>query len=313
MKPLSRRQFSKLVAVSPLAAEGASPRNHIPTRPLGKTGFEACILGLGAQHLGRSGDQNTMDRVVGEAIDNGINYIDTAPNYGVSEERLGRALKGKRDKIFVTTKIETTTRAEALDQVRESLRRLQTDYLDCVLFHNIGRDGRFPDIEAALSDDGAFGGLREAKRQGMIRHIGCSSHTNRPRILRAFETGEFDVFMGILNFVEKHTYITEEKVLPEARQRNIAVVAMKVLGGSVRRSVPARLSSPEDYAGTLRYVWGIPGLSVALVGVRSPEELREAIGVAKAYKPLEAYEAEALEERGKVLAAQWGLLRGPVT
>lgn len=312
MKSLSRRQFSKLIATS-LAAQGASPRNRLPTRPLGKTGFEASILGLGAQHLGGSdADQNVMDRVVGEAIDQGINYIDTAPNYRLSEERLGQALRGKRDKIFLVSKIETTTRAEALEQVRESLRRLQTSHLDCVLFHNIGRDDRFPDFEAILSDDGALGGLREAKKQGMIRHIGCSSHTNTPRILRAFDTGEFDVFMGILNFVEKHTYLTEEKVLPEARRRNMAIVAMKVLGGPVRRTRAARLSTPEDQAATLRYVWGIPGLSVALVGARSLEEMRQSLAVAEAYKPLEPSEAKALEERGKLLAAQWGPLRGPV-
>lgn len=313
MRSLSRRQFSRLVAASPLAARVASPQDRIPTRPLGKTGFQTSILGLGAQYIARgSGGQSAADRIVGEAIDNGVNYIDTAPNYRLSEECLGPALKGKRDKVFLVSKIETTTRAEALAQVKESLRRMQTDHLDCVLFHNIGRDDRFPDIEAVLSDNGALGGLREAKRQGMIRYIGCSSHTNTPRILRAFGTGEFDVFMGIFNFVEKHTYLTEQKVLPEARRRNIAVVGMKVLGGPMRRSGAARLSSPEDATATLRYVWGIPGLSVALVGARSPEEFQQAMAAAKTYRPLETSEAEALDKRGKAMAAQWGPLRGPV-
>jgi predicted aldo/keto reductase-like oxidoreductase len=285
----------------------------MPTRPLGKIGFQAGILGLGAQRVGEDrANQAVVDRLVGEAIDNGLNYIDTAPNYGRSEERLGHALKGKRDKIFLVTKIETRSRAEALNQVRESLRRLQTDHLDCVLFHNIGREDRFPDIDAVLSADGSFAGLREAKKQGMIRHIGFSSHTNTPRLLHVFETGEIDLFMGVLNFVEKHTYYTETKVLPEARRKNIGIIAMKVFGGPERRSTTPRLSSEEDRHTSLRYVWGIPGLAVAIIGLRTPEELRQALAQARTYRPFEPAELRAIEERGKQLAAQWGPIRGPV-
>ena len=312
MRSLSRRDFSRLVAVSPLLARGMSSPGALPARPLGKIDFQAGILGFGAQRVGEDrSDQSTVDRIVGEGLESGLNYIDTAPNYGFSEERLGRALRGKRDRVFLVSKIETRTRGEALGQIRDSLRKLQTDYLDGVLFHNIGREDRFPDFDELLSANGALGGLLEARKQGMIRHLGCSTHTNPARVLRAFQTAEFALLMCPLNFAARHLYALEEKLLPEARRRNIAVIAMKPLGGPVGRSVGARLGSREDYRATLRYVWGIPGVAVAIIGLRTPEELRQALAAAASFRPLEASELKALAERGKVLAAQWGPLHGP--
>ncbi|MBM3956697.1 MAG: aldo/keto reductase, partial [Gemmatimonadetes bacterium] len=209
------------------------------------------------------------------------------------------------------SKIETRTRAEAFEQVRESLRRLQTDYIDCVHFHNIGRDDRWPDLVQVLSEDGALGALVEAKKQGMIRHIGCTTHTFPERTLRAFNTGHIDLIMCVLNFVDRHIYALEEKLLPEARRRNIAVVAMKVLGGPVK-GAGARLGSLDDYQAALRYAWTLPEVATSAIGVRTPEELRQALAAARAFKPLDASEAKVLAERGKLLAAQWGPTRGPV-
>jgi aryl-alcohol dehydrogenase-like predicted oxidoreductase len=117
--------------------------------------------------------------------------------------------------------------------------------------------------------------------------------------------------MCTINFVERHIYAYEEKVLPEARKRNIGVIAMKVLGGPVQKG--ARLTSPEDYSATLRYTWGVPGVSVAIIGLRTPEQLRQALAAARVFKPLDRAEMAAVTDRGKKLAAEWGPLRGPVT
>ncbi len=204
-------------------------------------------LGLGAQYLGDPGvEQSTVDRVVAEAIDNGVNYIDTAPPYHQSEERLGRALKGRRDKVFLVSKVETMTRGDASYQIEDSLRKLQTDYLDCVHFHNISRDDRFPDLRQVLSPSGALGALLDAKKKGLIKHIGCTSHLRPARALPAIETGNIELFMCVLNYVERHIYGYEEKVLPEARKRNIGVIAMKVLGGPTAPSGRARITSPKS-------------------------------------------------------------------
>lgn len=309
MPEFTRRELALLAASGAGAAGSAAP---IPTRPLGKTGFHAGILGLGAQHLGDfNATQAEADRVIGEALDNGLNYIDTAPPYNLSEERVGRALKGKRDKVFLVSKVETNARGDATYQIRDSLRKLQTDYLDCVHIHNISRDDRFPSLEQALAKNGTLGALIDAKKQGMIRHIGCTSHLRPGRVLPAFATGEIGLFMCTVNFVERHIYNFEETVLPEARRRGIGVIAMKVLGGPVK-GAGARLASPEDYQATLRYVWSVPEVSVAIIGMRNVNELRQGLAAARAFKPLAPDEVSSLARRGKLLAAQWGPLRGPV-
>lgn len=307
----SRRDFSKLVAVSPLAAQ-SSAAARMPVRRLGRIGFQAGILGWGAQHVGQMpAEQSVVDRIVAEALEGGVNYIDTAPNYGISEDLLGRALKGRRDRVFLSTKIETRTRADAMEQVRNSLRRLQTDHLDCVQFHNLGRTDRFPDIDSVLSRDGAMAALMEARKQGMTRYLGCTTHTNAPRILKVLGEVEIDAMTCVLNFVDRHIYKLEESLLPEARRRNIPVIAMKALGGP-RKPAGARLESPEDFRQALRYVWSLPGVAVAIVGFRSPEELRPGLAAAREFKPLASMEMNALMERGRTLAAEWGPTRGAV-
>jgi aryl-alcohol dehydrogenase-like predicted oxidoreductase len=312
MRSLTRRQFSKLAAAAPLAAQAAQAR-PMPLRRLGKINFQAGILGFGAQRIGDYAGQANTNRIVAEAVDAGINYIDTAPNYGLSEERLGPALAGRRDKVFLVTKIETKTRAEAMAQMRESLRRMRTDYLDCVHFHNIGRDDRWGELDPVLSKDGALAALLEAKKQGMIRHIGCTTHSGVARVIRTLETGHIDVLMCVLNFVDRHIYNLEERLLPEARKRNIAVVAMKVLGGPTGRGPGARLTSPENYRAAMRYCLGLPGVAVSIVGFRTPEELQKGLAAAREFQPLGAAESRELAGIGRKLAADWGPTRGPVT
>lgn len=297
------------MAAATLAGEAQA--GAMPTRTLGKIGFKTSILGFGAQYIAGT-EQANVDRIVAEGIEAGLNYVDTAPNYGNSEDLLGNALRGKRDKVFLATKIERDTREGALEEVRGSLRRLQTDHLDCVLFHNIARDDRWPDFDKLLTKGGALDGLVEARKQGMIRHIGCSTHTDPARVIRAFETGEFDLMQAILNFVDHQIYHLEERLLPEARKRDIAIVAMKVLGGPSGRSGGCRISA-EDRVASMRYVWGIPGVAVSLIGFRKPAEFREALDATLGYTPLSAAELTALEQRGKALAEKWGPSRGPVT
>ncbi len=281
-------------------------------RQLGNTGFQAGILGLGAQHLGDFNvEQSVADRVIGEGLERGLNYIDTAPPYNLSEERVGRALEGKRDKVFLVSKVQTSARGDALYQIRDSLRKLRTDYLDCVHIHNISRDDRFPSLDQVLANNGTLGALREAKKQGMIRHIGCTSHLRPARVLPAFATGEIELFMCTLNFVERHIYAFEEKVLPEARRRNIGVIGMKVLGGPVN-GPGARLAGPEDYEAALRYVWSLPGVAVAIIGLRDPKELRQALDAAQRFQPFSSEQLASLAGRGRRMATDWGPLRGPV-
>jgi aryl-alcohol dehydrogenase-like predicted oxidoreductase len=307
MLVVTRREFTASLAL-PLAASAAA---ELPKRRLGKINFQASILGIGAQHLGDpDATRENAERVIAEAIDNGVNYIDTAPTYRFSEERLGYALKGRRDKVFLVSKVETTASSDVLYQIRDSLHKLQTDYLDCVHMHNDGREDRFPSLRQMLAKDGALGGLLQAKKQGLIRHIGATCHMRPARALPVLETGEIDLFMCTVNFVERHIYKFEEAVLPETRRRNIAAIGMKVLGGPVKGG--ARLMSEENYGDALRYAWSVPGLAFAIVGIRTPEELRKALAAARAFKPFQPAEMSSLLDRSRPIAAQWGPLRGAV-
>jgi uncharacterized protein len=310
---LSRRLFSKLVVGSTVVAGAASGAVAMPKRPLGKIGFQASILGLGAQRVAEPAlEQSVVNRMIAEMLDNGLNYIDTARGYGTSEELLGPALKGKRDKVFLVSKTRSATREGALADVEQSLRNLQTDHLDCVHIHNIARDDRFPNLEEALSSKGVLGGLMEAKKKGLIKHIGCTAHLRPMRVLPVFATGEIELFMCSMNFVERHIYNFEEKVLPEAKRRGIGVIAMKVLGGPVGRGATPKLASVEEYNSTLRYVWSVPEVAVAIIGLRSIDEVRQGIAAARSFKPMSRSEMAQVLRRGQVMARQWGELRGPV-
>ncbi|MBI3683711.1 MAG: aldo/keto reductase [Acidobacteria bacterium] len=271
-------------------------------------------LGIGSAPMGDAdAAQQEVDRIVAAAIDEGINYFDTAPIYEQAEVRLGRALKGKRQKVFLVTKVETTTRQDAQWQVRDSLRRLETDYLDAVHIHNVGRTDRFPSLEVLLGPDGALEGLKELKKKGIIRHIGMTCHLRPKRALPVLETGAIELVMCAANFVDVHTYNFEGTVFEAARDRGLGIVAMKVLGGAVGNGASQHGKlTPDHYTQAMRYALGIPGLSVAIVGMRRMSDLKAALDAVRAYKPFTPAEWTELRRQGQLMAREWGELRGPV-
>ncbi|MEZ5356074.1 MAG: aldo/keto reductase [Bryobacteraceae bacterium] len=304
---MNRRHFTTTLA----AASALRAADPLPVRALGKTGATVTLLGLGSAPIGAAGlTQADAYRTVGAVIDAGINYIDTAPIYGSAEERLGRALKGHRDKVFLVSKVETTSKQDAAWQIENSLRKLQTDHLDAVHIHNVGRTDRFPSLEVLLGEEGALAALRDAKKKGQIRHIGMTCHLRPARALPVIETGEIELVMCAANFVDRHTYNFEGTVFEAARKRGLGVVAMKVLGGAEGEG--AKLSAPEHYTNAVRYALGIPGLSVAIMGMKSPAEVELAVRTVKSYQPLAPAEVSRLESQGKEMARAWGPLRGPV-
>ena len=299
------------IAASTLPASGAA--RELERRPLGKTGLEVGVLGIGTSPLGQPGvTQQEVNRVIAMAADEGVNYLDAAPIYGMAERRLGPALKGKRDRFVLVSKVEATSKQDATWQLKESLLKMQTDYLDIVHLHNVGRTDRFPDLDVLMGEDGALQGLRDAKKEGLIRHIGLTCHLRPKRALPVIETGEIELVMCATNFVDVHTYNFEGTVFATAAKRGMGVVAMKILGG--REGDGAKLSADEHYTNAVRYALGIPGLSVAIMGVKSTGELKKALATVRAYKPFTKDELTRLDEKGKTMAKadDWGELRGPV-
>lgn len=276
-------------------------------RRLGRTGARVSVLGLGLGPVGLAKySPAELQEVVQAAFDEGITYFDVQPNYGDAEAHLASWLRGQRDRVFLVTKTWAKTGEAALASVQRSVQRMNVDHVDAVLVNNIGDY----DVGRLFAAGGAFAGLEQAREQGLTRFIGVSGHMGTERFVQALQTGRFDIAMPVLNFVDRHTYGMEEKVLPVAASHGVGVAAMKVLGGAVGWNYKTRqqraMLPPADHELAIRYALGLPGVSVAVIGCKSADEIRSAARVARRYRPLEAEELEALAERGRRLAVEWG-------
>jgi len=312
---MTRRDLGKAAlasgAVAAAAGSATAAAGDLEKRQLGKTGMQVGVFGIGTSPLGAPEvTQAEVNRVIDRAIDLGVNYLDAAPIYRQAERRLGPALKGKRDKFVLVSKVEATSKQDALWQVRESLQKMQTDYLDLVHIHNVGRTDRFPSLDILLGADGALEGLLELKKKGVVRHVGMTCHLRPQRALPILSTGKIEAVMCAANFVDMHTYNFEGTVFAEAKRQGVGIVAMKVLGGAEGEG--AKLSGKEHYEKAVRYALGIPGLSVAIMGVKNVAELDQAVATVKAYKPFDDSERMELTKAGKMMAKDWGEHRGPV-
>jgi predicted aldo/keto reductase-like oxidoreductase len=222
-----------------------------------------------------------------------------------------------RDKIFLATKAgprgsDPKESARAMQrQFEESLRLLKTDHVDLLHIHNAGQ----VPTAAVLAGDGPLDWVRLARSKGQTRFIGLTGHMHVPRFLQIIETGAIDVIMVVLNFADYHTYRFEQEILPVARRHNCGILAMKVFGGrdfsQYRVRGPAKMPLELLERG-LRYSLGIPGVTAAVVGPYTVEEVTQDVAWAKRYTQLGNDEMAALREQGKVLAANWGPTRlGP--
>lgn len=266
-------------------------------------------LGIGTAPLGRPNtDIPKVNDIIAKAIDEGINYMDTAPNYtkGEAERRLGHALKGKRDKAFIVTKTEADTYEGTMELLENSLRHIQTDHVDLVHLHNLGHLDRWSDLDFAFSEKGAMGALRKAKEQGKVRFIGASGHLHPSRFHYAIDSGEIDVMMHAVNYVNQHTYDFENKIWGRALEKNIGLVSMKVLGGNLNNEF--RLPK-EDYEMAIRYTLSLKGLSTAVVGVNTMEHLDQLLETFRRVDALDEEEFITLAQRGLDLLKQDPSLR----
>lgn len=288
--------------MSPSAWAASKSAGDMPYSTLGRTGVQVSKLGIGAAQLGMSNTTTSkVKNIIAKAIDEGINYIDTAPNYfeGESERRVGHALKGKRDKVFLVTKTEDSTYEGTMKLLEDSLAHLKTDYIDMVHLHHMGNLKWWDDLDFVFTEKGAMGALRAAKRQGKIRFIGASGHNYPSRFHYIIDSGEIDVMMHAVNFVIQHTYDFEHKLWARAKEKNIGLVAMKVFGGNVRPRDSSTFRLPEkDYENALRYALSLHGLNTAVVGINKMEHLETLLKTFRRVDALDEEEFLAVAQRG---------------
>ena len=296
------------------ASAQASP-GELPRRQLGKTGLSVTCMSLGTAPCGiaKTISPQQVAKVVNAALDVGINVVDTSEKYGNAEEGVGLALGPRRKDIILGTKVWADTVKDAEAKLAASLKTLKTDYADILYFHHLGDR----DVEHARDADGVFTWLVKQKKAGKCRFVGISGHNLPDRFVPFLETGEVDVILTNLNFVDRHTYNFEEKVLPVAQKHDVGVFAMKVFGGPNPET--GSWGNPDAQANVgqenvelaVRYALSLPGVAAVNLGVHNIEQVRRNVEIVKRFKPLSSDEQESLAELGRKMAADWGEHFGP--
>ena len=268
----------------------------MPYRTLGRTGEKVSIVGLGGAHIGFQKDEKDSIQIIRTAIDNGVNFMDNSWDYnnGASEIRMGKALReGYRSKVFLMTKIDGQTKKAATNQLDECLRRLQTDTIDLLQFHEVIR---MSDPARILSPGGALEAVLEAKKAGKVRYIGFTGHKSPDIHLKmlqmAFSDGfRFDAVQMPLNVMDTHYKSFERRVLPVLLENDIGVLGMKPLGnGLICRSGVATAVE------CLHYAMSLP-TSVVITGCNSLPILQQTLEAARSFRPMSDEQRSALLAR----------------
>ena len=276
--------------------------SSIPLRELGRTGAKVSAVGLGGHHLGGAKSYSVCERIVHEAVAAGVTFFDNCWEYhnGRSEDWAGRAIAatGRRKSLFLMTKVCTHGRKApmALEMLEQSLRRLKTDYLDLWQIHGVAFDN---DPELAMAKGGVVEALVQAKQQGKVRFVGFTGHKD-PRIhVKMLSMGfDFDTVQMPLNCYDATVRSFEQKVLPEAARRGVAVLGMKPMTG---RGAPVAKGdvTPEEM---LRYAMSLP-VATTICGIDNVEHLRGSLNIASTFTPMSPGEMQALRDRCRPRAA----------
>jgi uncharacterized protein len=295
---MDRRRFLQTAAATTLMTTLSKKLSHaaetatVPMRVLGRTGEKISIVGLGGYHLGVPNEQEAI-RIVRTALDSGMSFLDNCWDYngGQSEVRMGKALRdGYRQKAFLMTKIDGRTKQAASQQLEESLRRLQTDHIDLLQFHEVIRD---EDPDRIFAKKGGMEAVLEAKKQGKVRYIGFTGHKSPDIHLKMLNAAfardfTFDTVQMPLNVMDAHFDSFEKKVLPVLVEHKIGVLGMKPMGDKI--ILKSKTATPIE---CLHYAMNLP-TTVVITGCDSIEILHQALEAARSFKPMTSSQVSAL-------------------
>jgi predicted aldo/keto reductase-like oxidoreductase len=281
--------------------------SSIARRVLGKTGDEVSILAFGGgSRFGMYEQDDDAIAAVNEAIDSGINYLDTAMSYGggSSQKRYGEVMKTRRKEVFLATKVPDREYDVAMRRMEESLKDLQTDQVDLLHIHSLGEMDDLADIE---KPEGVLKAVYRMRDEGMARFIGITSHTDAETMKTAIERHDFDCLQIALNPATASSYSWgtsggfEDLVLPVALGKNMGILAMKIAGQDHLVGAETGRAKIRDL---LYYDMSLPVAS-CVVGMPKLEMLRENIQLARDFSPLTEEEKQSLQEQLKPSAAAY--------
>ena len=280
-------------ADQPLELSNTGP-DQVPRKPFGKSGEKVSILGIGGHTLGLAPTKAEAIRIVHEAIDAGVTFMDNAWEYhkGRSEDWMGEALEKRRKQVFLMTKVCSHGRDKkvALLQLDESLKRLRTDYLDLWQVHEVVY---WNDPDLHFAKGGFIEALDEAKKAGKVRFVGFTGHKHPDIHLKMLAHHyPFDAVQMPLNPFDATYRSFGHKVLPELLKLGIAALGMKSLGGDGRPVVKGVVTVEE----ALRYAMSLP-VATTISGIDSLTVLRQNLAITRGFKPMTAREMSALAER----------------
>jgi predicted aldo/keto reductase-like oxidoreductase len=308
----NRREFLNTTAAGIAAtamaataeAQQVAPRTNaggIPLRPLGKTGEMVSLLCLGGHSSTNPPKLPEPEslRLIQRAVDEGITFMDNCWDYhnGGAEEWMGKALAegGRRDKVFLMTKVCGRTAKEAQSNLEDSLRRLKTDRIDLWQFHEIVYDN---DPDWIFAADGAFQTGLKAVKEGKVRYLGFTGHKDPVIHLKMLGMPfEWASVQMPLNVMDVHYRSFQRHVLPVLLQRNIGVLAMKSLGGT--GVIVSQAGVPVEDA--LRYVLSLP-ISSLVTGIDSEKVLDQNLKIAREFRPMSADEKAAIDAKTLAMA-----------
>lgn len=272
-------------------------------RELGRTGVKVSAIAMGGFHLGKASlKESDAIRLVQDGVDRGITFMDNAWDYneGQSELRMGKALEGgRRDKVFLMTKIDGRTKETAAQQIDESLKRLRTDHVDMMMHHEVLR---FEDADRIFAEGGAQEAMLEAQKAGKIRFIGFTGHKD-PRVhLYMLEVGakhDFtpDAVLMPVNVFDAHFRSFAQLVGPELASRNIGMLSMKPFAGGDGVILKTNTATPIE---CLHYALNIS--TTVITGIDKPEILEQAFEAAKTFKLMDVAQIDAMLAKTKEVA-----------
>jgi aryl-alcohol dehydrogenase-like predicted oxidoreductase len=310
---MDRREFIKGAAVLATTgvvrgAHAGSARSAIPRRPLGKTGVDVPVLILGGVVAMKYAPTRSFHpaQLADAALDAGINYLDTAPSYGdgQSESNYGEVLATRRKEVFLACKVGSRTYDDALRSVEASLKRLRTDHLDLLQLHGVSAKEDFAKWEGSTGVLKAMHKLRDEK---VTRFIGVTGHESAEAMRRAIELFDFDTILTTFNPTARRRPF-QELVIPLARQKQMGILAIKVMGGgfgALATGNPLKndlatywyhdQAPRQTEAGMLiRYALGLP-ITAAVVGMNCLAHVRANVATVCEQSPLTEEERKAVE------------------
>lgn len=255
-------------------------------RMLGKSGLRVSVIGFGGIPVQRVNSEGAKEAII-KAEELGINFIDSARGYSISENYIGEALVGRRDKWIIATKSMARDKASMEKDLEISLSNFKTDYIDLYQFHNIRTKEEYDKV---LGPGGAYEALEEAKKEGKVNHIGITSHS-LDMLRVAVESGKFETIMYPYNVVETQAY----DLFRRAHELNIGVIAMKPMaGGNLTNGTTA-----------LKFIVENENITTAIPGMASIKEVEENAKVGNNFVPLTYEEREEVLKTAKELGTEF--------